>query len=92
MEQRIYRNQDVKLIIPISESITDATSIIRARKPNGSLIEYNISSVADDGKSAILFWKPTDSGQWRFWLYTIWPDGSKTPSNPVNVHVYPEGT
>ena len=88
--KKVYKNQDLRLVIPTVEDLTDATVSIRAIKPDGATASYT-PTIATAGYSAAIEFQPDQSGSWRFWLYAVWPDTKVTPSNPVELVVEDEG-
>jgi len=89
--QRIYKNQDVKIVIPVSEDVSDATVKIKARKPDGNVVEYENPSTIEEGMKVSLIMVPDQAGPWHFWVHATWPDSTKTPSNPATIIVHVEG-
>ncbi len=88
--RKVYKDQDLRLIIPTVEDITPAAVTVKARKPDGTPAEYTPTK-AVDGLSVHIDFEPDQAGRWAFWLYVIWPGDMKTPSNPVELYVNIEG-
>jgi hypothetical protein len=88
--KKVYKDQDLRLIIPTVENVSAATVTVKARKPDGEAAEYTPTTAAD-GLSVHIDFEPDQAGRWAFWLYVVWPDTKRTPSNPVELYVNIEG-